>query len=104
MQVSFIPQRRADSLSLSVSGDTLIINDEPFDLSGIPEGATLPRAAVACSWLASDIERINGVLQLTLILPHGADAPPQTLFPQPITITADGPVLLPPYSSEETPA
>lgn len=102
MHITFSPMRRDDTLSLSKSGDVLTINGEPFDLSGIPEGATLPREAVACDWLASDIERLGGELRLTLILPHGAIAPADTLFPQPITVAADGPIALPAYEIEET--
>lgn len=101
MHITFTPMRRNDQLSLSKSGDILTINGEAFDLSGIPDGATLPQSAMACDWLASDIERRNDVLHLTLILPHGARAPHETLFPAPLSFVEDGPVTLPPY---ETPA
>ena len=105
MKLTFTPMRRDDQLVLSKSGDTLTINGETFDLSGITEGATLPRDAVACDWLASDIDRVGGALHLTLILililPHGDHAPQETLFPQPVTITTDGPVNLPPHSIAE---
>lgn len=105
MHITFTPMRRDSTLTLHKSGDTLTINAETFDLSGIPEGATLPQEAVACEWLISNIERVDGQLHLALILPHGAKAPPETLFPAPITLDTDGPVLLPPYESpaEETP-
>ncbi|ULB10742.1 hypothetical protein ORIO_12595 [Cereibacter azotoformans] len=95
MHIKFAPQRRDDALTLARSGDTLTINGETLDLSAIPEGATLPREAVACEWLASDIERIGGVLHLTLILPHGADAPQEVLFPAPVLVEPDGPIALP---------
>ena len=101
MNISFTPMRRDDRLDLSLAGDVLTVNGEAFDFSGLPDGATLPRAAVTCDWLASDVERIGGVIHLTLILPHGANAPAGTLFPAPIT-PADGPVTLPVF--EETPA
>jgi len=81
MHITLIPQRRDDRLRLEKQGETLVINDEPFDLSVIPDGATLPRAAVHCDWLVSDIERRDGTLYLSLILPHGACAPQETLFP-----------------------
>ena len=105
MHITLIPQRRDDRLSLSKSGDLLTVNGEDFELSGIPDGAILPREAVACEWLASDIERIDGVLHLSLILPHGAQAPAEALFPGPITIAADGAIPLPAGSlPEEEPA
>ncbi|MGP3699185.1 hypothetical protein [Rhodobacter sp. NSM] len=104
MHITVTPQRRDDRLTLTRSGDILTINGEALDLSGIPEGATLPRDAVACDWLASDIERIGGVLHLTLLLPHGPDAPAATLFPEPVLVEADGPIPVPAWgaNAEET--
>jgi len=100
MQITFTPIRAAVERTLSVVGDVLTVDGEVFDFSGIPDGATLPREAVTCDWLASDVERVNGRLQLTMTLPHGANAPEETRFPQPITITDDGPVDLPAYNEE----
>ena len=60
MQISFSPMRRDDRPELSVAGDVLTVNGEDFDFSGVPDGATLPRGAVACDWLASDVERTGG--------------------------------------------
>ena len=97
MQITLTPQRRDDTLTLTRSGDVLTINGEAFDFTAIPEGGTLPRDAVACDWLASDVTRTEGVLHLTLILPHGVDAPQATLFPAALTLTGDGPVALPAY-------
>jgi len=97
MQITLIPQRRDDALSLSRSGDILTLNGVDFDFSALTEGAVLPREDVACDWLASDVTRTGGVLHLALILPHGANAPEQSLFPAPIIVAADGPVTLPPH-------
>ena len=94
MQISFSPMRRDDRPELSVAGDVLTVNGEDFDFSGVPDGATLPRGAVACDWLASDVERTGGVLHLALILPHGPKAPQDALFPDPLSVS-DGPVPLP---------
>lgn len=94
MQISFSPMRRDDTLSLSKSGDVLTINGEAFDFTALPDGATLPRDAVVCDWLASDIERIGGVIHLTLVLPHDAKAGPETLFPEPMS-AVDGDIALP---------
>jgi hypothetical protein len=71
MQITHTPQRRDDACDVQVAGDVLTINGEAFDFSPLPEGATLPRAAVACDWLASDVERIDGEIHLTLIDPQG---------------------------------
>lgn len=97
MQISFSPMRSDVPLTLSVKGNVLVLNGEELDVSALPKGATLPRDAVGCEWLASDIERDDSGLILTLVLPHGAQAPEETLFPAPLIITTDGPVPLPPY-------
>lgn len=106
MQITFSPMRADTALILSRTGDLLTVNGDVFDFSVIPEGATLPRDAIDCAYIASDVTRCAGVIKLTLILPHGADAPPETLFPQTITLDADGLVDLPPFTQaiEETPA
>ena len=96
--VSFSPVRMDDTHALLAAGDALTINGAVLDLSDLSEGATPPRAAVACDWLASDISRQDGVLHLSLILPLGPEAPRD---PQPMTFTADGPVPLPTVIEED---
>jgi hypothetical protein len=100
MQITLSPARRDARLDLSRNGDTLTINGEAFDFSPLPEGATLPAEAIASDWFAGPVERVDGELHLTLVLPHGADAPQETLFPAPLTLTGDGPVTLPSYEKE----
>lgn len=91
-------------LILHCAGDLLTLNGDRYDFLPLPEGAVLPRYAVDCDWLASDITRKDGHLHLTLILPHGADAPTETRFLQPIMLEADGPVTLPPHGTDSGPA
>lgn len=95
MQIRLTPMRSDARLTLHRAGDVLTVNDVVLDFSAIPEGAVLPRAAVACDALASDVCREGGRLHLTLILPHGADAPQACLHPAPLLLLADGPVPLP---------
>lgn len=97
MIITLIPQRSDARLTLERAGSALVINGVAYDFAPLPEGAILPRAAVDCPALAGDVTRTGGVLQIALLLPHGAIAPPETLFPEPITVIADGPVQLPPY-------
>lgn len=89
------PQRRDDMLLVAIAGDVLAINGQPFDFTPLTEGATLPRASIDCHWIAGDVQRIDGVLQVPLLLPIAADASNAARFPQPITVTQDGPVELP---------
>lgn len=95
MQIKFNPQRREDSLSVVKQGDVLVINDTEFDFSAVPEGATLPADAIDSDLFSGPVERIGGELQVTLTLPHGPNPPQNVAFPSPITVVADGPVLLP---------
>jgi hypothetical protein len=95
MKINLSPQRRDDTITVTKQGDTLTINGTAYDFSVVPDGATLPKEATDCAWLASDVERIDGVLHLTLLLPHGANASQAARFPQPITNPADGVLELP---------
>ena len=95
MKITLSAQRRDDTLQVSKSGDTLAINGVEYDFSVVSDGATLPKDAVDCAWLASDVERIDGVLHLTLILPHGVDASYAARFPTPLLDPADGLLELP---------
>jgi hypothetical protein len=95
MRITLSPQRRTDGLYVSKKGDTLTINGTAFDFSVIPDGATLPSSAVDCDYLTENIERINGVLHLSLILPTGPDASEAANFPAPLINPANGVLELP---------
>lgn len=101
MQIIWNPIRSDKTLSVEKLGDALTINGETFDFSPLPEGATLPRSAVPCEWLASDVERSGGEISLTLILPHGANAPQETRFPQPVAMSGDGAVPVPVFETPQ---
>ncbi|MBO9453269.1 hypothetical protein J7426_23615 [Tropicibacter sp. R16_0] len=87
MHIAFTPIRHDKPLTAAVAGDVLTLNGEAFDFAALPEGATLPRDAVSCDWLASEVERIEGQIHLTLLLPHGPNAPDETRFPASIIVT-----------------
>ena len=95
MLINLSPQRREDILTISKSGDTLTINGIPYDFSQLPNGATLPKEAVDCEWIVSDVNRVNGEIELTLLFPISADASVQARFPEPIVMTTNGQVVLP---------
>ena len=88
MKITLHPQRRDDTLVASVSGDTITLNSQTLDFTPLPDGATLPRSAIDCEWIAGDVQRIDGVLHIPLILPHGPEASEAARFPQPITVTS----------------
>ena len=95
MLIKFSPQRRNDNLTLSKQGDLLTINGVSYDFSPIPDGGTLPKEAIDCEFVCGDVERINGEIHISLILPHGPNPSHEVAFPAPITVVDDGEVVLP---------
>lgn len=97
MHIIFLPHWLNETLTLSKQGETLIINGDPIDLSVIPDGATLPGSAIDNKFIADlcAVERIDGELHVTVLLPHGLNPPSEVAFPEPITVMADGPIQLP---------
>ena len=95
MKITLSPQLRVDQLALARSGDILTINGEAFDFGPLLDGSSISRGAVGCHLLASAVDRIDGELNLTLILPHGANASSAVRFPAPIIDPPDGSVDLP---------
>ncbi|WP_286952814.1 MULTISPECIES: hypothetical protein [Aminobacterium] len=95
MLINLSPIRDDRTLEVSKVGDALTINGDTYDFSQLPEGATLPREAIGCEFILSDVNRINGEIELTILLPHGANASHEARFPEPLTVTNDGEVVLP---------
>ena len=95
MKINLSPQRRDDTLTVTKQGDTLTINGIAYDFSQLPDGGTLPGDAVDCEYVIGSVNRVNGELELTLLLPHGPNASEAARFPEPIIDPADGEVELP---------
>ncbi|WP_309086376.1 hypothetical protein [Chelativorans sp.] len=97
MRISFSPQRRwATALVVEkTSGDRLRINGELFNFNAIPDGGTIPAGEIPCEWIVGPVERIDGEVRVTLILPHGPNPSHAVAFPEPITVTEDGPIEVP---------
>lgn len=105
MKIKLSPVRMDVQLLAEVSGDTITLNGVALDFSPLPEGGRLPAAAIINQWVLGDVERVDGEICLTLVLPHGSRAPLETRFPAAYTVpmtVGDGPVPLPPYDA--TPA
>lgn len=95
MQISFSPIRLDTNLSVERWGDALNINGETFDFEDIAEGDYKEREEIDCAWITGPVCRKDGILQVTLVLPHGPNPSEDTLFPEPVLLEADGPVSLP---------
>ena len=95
MKIKLSPQRRDDTLTVVKQGEVLTINGTAYDFSQLPDGGTLPAEAVDCEYIIGSVDRVDGKLELTLLLPHGANASEAARFPEPIIDPADGKVELP---------
>lgn len=81
MDLKFSPCHMDGRLEAVIAGDTLVLNGDPLDFSPLEEGDVLPQQAIDSPWIASDVFRVGGAIQLTLRIPHGQDAPLETRFP-----------------------
>lgn len=101
MIIKLTPIKTVKRLSASKQGDTLILNGEAFDFSQLQNGDTLPVNAIDSEWIVGSVIKENDEIEVTLLLPHGENAPEETRFPEDVQMSGDGEVPLPPY--EETP-
>lgn len=98
MIIKLSPVFSTAAMDVQKEGDVLTINGEPYDFSGLPDGATITAwdaAKIPGEYFRGDVERIGGVLHLTLILPHGPSPSEAVAFPAPLIDPPDGPLDLP---------
>lgn len=108
MIINLSPSRRDDELVVSRAGDVLTVNGEAFDFTQLSEGCNLPAEAISSNWFVGPVTRTSDGLELTLLLPLPVNYSPAQAFPEPLTVTADGPVALPqalpkPEATKEVP-
>ena len=94
MRITFIPQRRDDVLTLSRHGDVLTVTGDVLDFSPLPDGATLPASAISNAFVYGPVERMEGEICLSLLVPC-RDPEAWKLPPIAVTVTGNGPVDLP---------
>jgi hypothetical protein len=95
MRIYLSPQRSDATLQISRTGNTLTLNGESFDFSLMNEGDTLPASAIKSTWFVGPVDKINGDLVLTLLLPLPPNFSPEQAFPEPLINVPDGPITLP---------
>lgn len=100
MKIIFYPQRRDDELSLSLQDEHLTISGDVLDLSTIPDGATVPMEAIDNPFVCGPIERIDGELHISLLLPRSTpfgvfDDDGKMRPPCELSISQDGEIALP---------
>lgn len=92
MNIILFPQRRDDILTASKSGETLTLNGDAVDLSSVEEGEEY---FTKHPWIIDPVTRVNGNIQVGIILPHGPDADESVRFPDSLIDPEDGPLNLP---------
>jgi len=96
MRISFSPQYSDDELTLVKSGETLTINGDALDFSDLPEGGEYPAEAIDHEFVIGGVQRIDGVIHITVRMPYTNPEPPQSVaFPVPMIVSQDGPITLP---------
>lgn len=83
--------------SVDVKGYMLTINGEVFDFSPLEKGYELSLDAIGSDLFADKaVMSTDGVLSIALLMPYDeATATDVIRFPEPVTVTADGPVDIP---------
>ena len=101
MKILFTPVRTEDRLEATVvDADNIVLNGEGFDFSPLLEGETIDASHVGSKWVAGTVKRSGGELYITLVLPHGHDAPHSTRFPSTEYLTInEGIVPVPKYEN-----
>ena len=92
MILEFSPVRMDGALNISRTGDALTLNGEVFDFAPLKEAQSLPVQAVDSDWVLGAVRK-DGVLSVTLVLPHG---PTSTYVDATqLVLDRDGPVTFP---------
>ncbi|WP_430448193.1 MAG: hypothetical protein ACQZ2J_15640 [Pseudomonas piscis] len=83
--------------SVSIEGYAITINGELFDFSPLEKGYELSLEAIDSPLFADKaVMSTDGVLSITLLMPYDeATATDAIRFPEPVTVTAAGPVDIP---------
>lgn len=85
MRISFSPQAAFATMRVSRAGQVLTINGDSIDFSALPDGAEIENGGDLHPSIAGKVERVDGELQLTLLLPYWkaghVDAPPPIINP-----------------------
>ncbi len=99
MKIKFTPIRMDEQLTASViDADKIILNGEELDFSPLLDGETIEAIDVGNKWVSGTVSRTDGELYITLVVPHGHNAPHSTRFPSEDYLSVDeGTVPVPAY-------
>ena len=97
MKFTLSPRRMDAALEADVQNDVITLNGAVLDLGQIKDGDALPAEAIDTAWISGPITRSNGVLELSLVVPHGPNPPKETAFPGSVEV-ASGVVPMPAWA------
>lgn len=93
LRINFKPVNNPNGQStMSWADPFLTIDEVPYDLSQIPDGATVRHEVILSG------TRTGDDYDVTVLLRHGSNAPERTRFPSPIEVDRNGVIDVPPYS------
>ncbi len=98
IKINLSPVRSETETQASWATPVLTVNNEPYDLSALEDGATHSGHPVL-----GEVSRTGDDYECTLMLSHGKKAPEATRFPAPLTVTQNGVIELPLYDAVEVP-
>ena len=92
IKINLSPVRNETETQASWVAPVLTVNNEPYDLSALEDGATHSGHPVL-----GEVTRSGDTYECTIMLGHGKNAPEATRFPAPLSVTQDGVIELPLY-------
>lgn len=96
LKLNLSPVRSDDPRpSVTWQGPVLTLDGASYDLSLLGDGDTAQHPVLG------KVSRAGDNYECTLCLSHGANAPYETRFPEPLVLTTNGEVTLPLYNNPE---
>ena len=90
--INFSPVNKPDTnLTIEWNDPVITVYGVDYDLSLLADGDSAEHDILKTS------SRSGNDYEITVILPHGSNAPQSTRFPAPVEITTDGTVSIPVY-------
>ena len=89
------------AFELSKLGDVITINGVALDFGPLPDGAMLEAAAIDCEFIAGPVRRVDGELELSVLMPTPAKPTVAQANPAPLIDPADGVLLSIPLLAQE---
>jgi hypothetical protein len=101
MIIHLLPQDSDDRITVEKAGDVLTVNGAAFDFTPLEVDASIPATALDSTYFYQQISRDStGEITLYLLFPQASNAPYDSRFPLPLSVTEDGPVTLPDTETE----